>query len=547
MREHATIWRHRGRLAAGVIAAGALVSATTLAGAAPAGASPLRLGNGSSPVVRTHFGAVQGTDVNGVDEFLGIPYAAPPTGSLRWHAPEAPARWRGVRQATAFGPHCPQAGGTPGNSAGDTSENCLFLNVFTKAGGNPAGRPVMFWIHGGALVSGESDQFGPAALVKDGVTVVTINYRLGALGFLADSALANRHGNAGDYGLMDQQAALRWVRANIAGFNGNPRDVTIFGESAGGLSVLSQLDSPLARGLFQKAIIESGSYNQTQATLASAEQSGAQFAAKVGCAQSTSAAVAACLRAAPVATIVADQNQGGYTPDLDGLVLHQSILTALEKGQFARVPVIMGTNHDEWRLFVAIAQIESGVAVSAANYRAEVQATLGLPAAITQEVVQEYPLADFSSPSVALGAVGTDAIFACNSLEDVSLMSKFTQVHSYEFSDPNPPGQDPALGFPLGDFHSSELSYIFDLGGLTSQLTPGQARLSAQMQAYWSSQAKHGNPEVAGQPKWPLFSTRSSKVLTLTEPNPVVETNFSAEHNCPFWAGVASQLGVPTA
>jgi para-nitrobenzyl esterase len=541
MRQHPTGWRLRGRLAAGALAAGALVAGTTLAGLTPAGASTALPAPGG-PVARTHLGAVRGKTVSGISEFLGIPYAAPPTGRLRWHAPEPPAHWRGVRDATAFGAHCPQ----PGSAAG-TSENCLFLNVFTKAGARRAGRPVMVWIHGGALVTGESDSYNPASLVKDGVTVVTINYRLGALGFLADSALASRAGNAGNYGLMDQQAALRWVRANISRFGGNPRNVTLFGESAGGLSTLSQLVSPGSAGLFQRAIIESGSYNQTQASLASAEASGATFAAKVGCgSQPSSAATAACLRAVPVATLVADGNAGGYTPDLDGLVLKQSIVTALRKGQFHRVPVVMGTNHDEWRLFVALAQLEGGPVVTAANYQAQIQATLGVSAAVAAEIVAQYPVASFSSPPVAIGAVGTDAIFACNSLNDVSLMSRFTPTFSYEFNDENAPQVGfPSVGFPLGADHASELQYVFDpFPPAMSALSPAQQVLSAQMKAYWTSQAKHGNPETAGQPRWPLFNAGAQRMLSLDEPRPAVETNFSAEHHCAFWAGIAAQAGV---
>jgi para-nitrobenzyl esterase len=496
--------------------------------------------------VATHFGAVQGKVVNGVAEFLGIPYAAPPVGDLRWHAPQAPARWHGVRQATAFGPHCPQSSGQFGSSA-DTSENCLFLNVFTKAGGSPLGRPVMFWVHGGALVSGASNQYNPVSLVNDGVTVVTINYRLGALGFLADSALANAQGDAGNYGLMDQQLALRWVQQNIRGFNGNPSNVTLFGESAGGLSTLSQLDSRLAHDLFQRAIVESGSYDLVQAPLAAAEASGARFAAKVGCTQSTPAQVAACLRALPAATVVANQNQGGYTPDLDGLVLKQSIVTALQTGEFNRVPVIMGTNHDEWRLFVAIGELQSHQALSAANYLQAIQGLTGATPAQAQQIAGIYPLSNFGgSASLGIGAVGTDLIFACPSLKAVNLMSQFTPTFSYEFSDPNPPSLFPPglVSFPLGDFHASELGFVFDpAAGQASQLSAGQARLGAQMKAYWTSLAKHRNPGTPGQPAWPLFNSSSQRVLTLTEPDPVVETSFSAEHNCAFWTAFQASRG----
>jgi para-nitrobenzyl esterase len=542
MRQHATGWRRRGRLVAGALAAGALVGGSTLAGLTPAGASAA-LPAARGPVALTLSGAVRGKTAGGISEFLGIPYAAPPTGKLRWHAPEPAARWRGIRAATAFGPHCPQPGGATG-----TSENCLFLNVFTRPGASRAGRPVMVWIHGGALVTGASDSYNPASLVKDGVTVVTINYRLGALGFLADSALASRGGAAGNYGLMDQQAALRWVRANISRFGGNPRNVTLFGESAGGLSTLSQLVSPGSAGLFQRAIIESGSYNPTQASLASAETAGATYAAKVGCgSQPSPAASAACLRAVPVSTLVADENAGGYTPDLDGLALRQSIVTALRSGQFHRVPVVMGTNHDEWRLFVALAQLEGGPVVTAANYQAQIRATLGVSAAVAAQIVAQYPVASFASAPIAIGAVGTDAIFACNSLNEVSLMSKFTRTFAYEFNDENAPQVGfPNVGFPLGADHASELQYVFDpFPPATSALSAAQRVLSAQMKAYWTSQAKHGNPATRGQPAWPAFTAGAQRMLNLDEPRPAVETSFSAEHHCSFWAGIAAATGAP--
>src|SRR5271169_5160662 len=295
-------WRACTRLAAAGLTLGALVavapavSASTLGGQVAAGAS--------GPVAGTANGAVRGLANGAVDEFLGIPYAAPPVGALRWQPPQPAASWSGVRDATQFGPHCPQVAGPFGQ--GSTSENCLFLNVFTPSGGGD--HPVMVWIHGGALVSGESNDYDPTQLVADGVTVVTLNYRLGALGFLAHPALADANGQSGDYGLMDQQAALRWVQRNIAGFGGNPHNVTIFGESAGGLSTLSQVASPQARGLFERAIVESGSYNLTQASLASAESAGEAFATNAGCASQTASQTAACLRSLPVSAILADQD-----------------------------------------------------------------------------------------------------------------------------------------------------------------------------------------------------------------------------------------------
>src|SRR5215468_3655441 len=341
-------WRARTRLAVAGVTLGALAAAAPAASASTLGGRDAAGG----PVTGTANGAVRGLANGAVKEFLGIPYAAPPVGALRWQPPQPAASWSGVRDATQFAPHCPQSASPFGQAS--TSEDCLYLNVFTPSHQQAGSHfPVMVWIHGGALVTGESNDYDPTALATDGVTVVTINYRLGALGFLAHPALADSSGQSGDYGLMDQQAALRWVQSNIAAFGGDPQNVTVFGESAGGLSTLSQVASPQASGLFERAIVESGSYNLTQASLAAAEAAGAAFAAKAGCASQT----AACLRSLPVSTILASENTAGYTPNLNSEVLPQTLGTAFSTGAFNRVPIINGTNHDEWRLFVALSEL----------------------------------------------------------------------------------------------------------------------------------------------------------------------------------------------
>src|SRR6202050_1058653 len=321
------------RLGAAAIALSALVAGalTATASAAPAAPQSPRTGL----IVATAGGTLRGTTAGRTEEFLGIPYAAPPVGALRWQPPQPAARWTGVRDDTASAPHCPQP--PSGFGVASTSENCLYLNVYTPAAARAGGRdlPVMVWIHGGAFIAGESNNDTPAALVSHGVIVVTINYRLGALGFLAHPALASHpRGSAGDYALMDQHAAWRRVQAIIRQFGGNPRNVTLSGESSGGLSVLSQLVSPGARGLFSRAIVESGTYDLTPAPLAPAETAGKAFAAKVGCASQS----AACLRALPVSTIVDNEDFAGYKPDIDGTVLTQSIGPALASGQFRRRP-----------------------------------------------------------------------------------------------------------------------------------------------------------------------------------------------------------------
>jgi para-nitrobenzyl esterase len=461
-------------------------------------------------------------------EYLGIPYAAPPVGALRWQPPQPAASWPGVRQATSFASHCPQPGSAFGASS--ASEDCLYLNVYAPAGAGRRDLPVMVWIHGGSLLVGESNDYDPAGLVRDGVIVVTINYRLGALGFLADSALARTPGGpSGNYGLMDQQAALRWVQRNIRGFGGDPRDVTVFGESAGGISTLSQLVSPGARGLFQRAIVESGTYELTQQSLASAESAGAAYAAKVGCPANT----AACLRGLPVSTIVGNENLG-YFPDVDGAVLTQSIGPALSGGQFNRVPVVIGTNHDEWRLFVGLDQLEGGPPVTAANYVSQISSTLGISTSLATIVASHYPLSSFPSPAIALGAVGTDAIFACHALTAEQDLSRYTPTYAYEFNDENAPDRFlPSEGFPYGAAHAFEIQYLFTMNNapLPGALSASQQQLAQAMRRDWTTFAASGVPAFT----WPRFSAPAHQALSLVPPRPQVETGFSAGHDCSFW------------
>ena len=287
------IARRPNRHTLSAAAAAALVALTVAAiGAAPAGAAPRATIAGG--------GVVRGAAVPGGDVFRGLPYAAAPVGNLRWRAPRPPAAWRGVRDATQFGPSCPQA---PSLFAppGPQSEDCLYLNVVTPTLRHRAHLPVLVWIHGGGLTQDGARNYDGSKLAAAGAVVVTINYRLGALGFLAHPALASRPGGpAGNYGLMDQQAALRWVQRNIARFGGDPHDVTLAGQSAGGLSVLAHLVSHGSRGLFQRAIVQSGAFALTQQPLADAEAAGQAFAAKAGCPDQT----ARCLRRLPIAALV---------------------------------------------------------------------------------------------------------------------------------------------------------------------------------------------------------------------------------------------------
>src|SRR5580704_377404 len=452
---------------------------------------------GANPIVRIDDGVVRGTTAGTVDEFLGIPYAAPPTGNLRWRPPAPAASWEGVRDATQFGASCPQSTvHNPFLPPGPISEDCLYLNVYTPTvrdrGGD--GRPVLVWIHGGGLTVDGARNYDGSKLAADGTVVVTINYRLGALGFLAHPALASRPGGpAGNYGLMDQQAALRWVQRNIARFGGDPHNVTIAGQSAGGLSVLAQLVSPGARGLFQRAIVQSGTFALNQQPLATAEAAGQTFATAVGCPDQS----AACLRSVPVSDLVS--NFGVEIPGVvDGSVLTQPIGTALARGQFARVPVINGITHDEELLFVAGLKltVSQGTDIplaaplnSGANYQADIAQALGVPPARAAAIAAEYPLSAYPNPVVAFSLLVSDTSFACPALQvDRWTAERGVPTYAYQFND----DQAPVLGMILGlATHGAELPYLFNT---PTVLDPGQQALAASMRMDWARFAGTGNP-----------------------------------------------------
>jgi para-nitrobenzyl esterase len=541
----------RSRRAALAAACGVALASLTLtaAGATAAetgGATAAASGSGAAPIVTTADGAVRGTAGPEGDAFLGLPYAAPPTGNLRWRPPQPPAHWRGVRDATSFAPSCPQnPAGNPFLPPGLMSEDCLYLNVYTPAprSSDEGGRPVLVWIHGGGLTQDGGRNYDPTTLAADGVVVVTINYRLGALGFLAHPALAARPGGpAGNYGLMDQQAALRWVQANIRRFGGNSHNVTIAGESAGGLSVLAQMVSPGARGLFQKAIIQSGAFALNQQPLAAAETAGEAFAAKAGCPDQT----AACLRQLPVADLVSSPF-AGIPGVVDGQVLTEPIGAALAAGRFARVPVLDGTNHDEERIFVTFGRAISGgtnvglpdPSVTAGDYQTEIAGVLGTSAARTAAIAAQYPPAAYPSAAVAFSTLVGDASFACPALQLDSLTAKRVPTFGYEFNDDAAPEIFvPTLIPPPVATHGSELQYLFGLPNapVPGTLNAGQQALADSMRAAWANFAASGNPSTTALP-WPAFGHAGrASVLSLVPPQPQLETDFGARHHCSFWA-----------
>lgn len=510
-------------------------------------------------IVQTDKGAVQGTVTSTGREFLGIPYAAPPVGNLRWQPPQPAAAWSTTRSATSFASPCIQpASPLTGQTSLNGSEDCLYLNVYTPPQG-ATGLPVMIWIHGGAFNTGAGSGYDPSIIVqRSNVIVVTINYRLGPLGFLALTGLSaeQSNGSSGNYGILDQQAAMKWVQTNIANFGGSSSNVTIFGESAGGSSVCDHLVSPQAANLFEKAITESGPCEGTAIptpTLATNQQGGANFASSLNCTGSASAVVS-CMRGLSATTIINEANSGSnalsvlnttFSPNVDGAVIPQAPATAISQGKYNKVPVIEGTNRNEGTLFVLLAVFATGSAIrlNAFTYAAALSGIFGSNAGRVQ---RQYPVSARNSADTQLAAVLTDWGFSCAAHTTDGLLTANTPTFAYEFSDPNPPAlpgvtQTPP-DFSLGDEHGSELAYVFQglLAGTTVSLNSAQLGLSNQMIGYWTNFAKTGNPNGSGLPNWPQFSTSNDQIQSLTSAGsgPAPITSFSTTHQCNFWSGL---------
>ncbi|MGV0635068.1 carboxylesterase family protein [Mycolicibacillus trivialis] len=486
----------------------------------------------NAAVVDTTAGPVRGVVAPDHRLFAGIPYAAPPLGALRWQPPQPVAPWSGVRDATRPGPPCVQE-----TARGVGSEDCLTLNVWTPAGG-VGKRPVLVWIHGGGFINGHGDMYDAHRLATRGdVVVVTLNYRLGALGFLAHPALG-QFGRVGNYGFIDQQAALRWVRDNIAGFGGDPTKVTIAGESAGGMSVCDHLVAPASAGLFRAAVIQSGPC-QAQVDLPTAQRVSEDYATEVGCADPDPAATARCLRGLPTAAVAGAPwyvhiDTHALTGPVTGTaVLPTDPLRAFAAGRAAPVPVLLGSNRNEFTMFAALTYLRTGAELTAAEYPARLARTLGADAAAVRA---QYPPGHFGgSVSLAFSAAIGDHVFSCPADEMATALAEHAPaVYAYEFDDPHAPAPQnlTAAPFPLGATHALEVRYLFAVGG-APPFTAAQQRLSDQMIDYWSAFATTGAPAVAGQPDWPTFG--GGRWLSLRPDGSRVITDFAESHRCGFW------------
>lgn len=563
-----------------VVTAGAALLAVSVASPSPRAATPAKQPVGArvarvsatqGPAARSHSefvddsgapacdpgttvtiasGQVCGISQEGDYQWLGIPYAAPPVGGLRWQPPQPPAAWTTTLQATAFGDACVQAAIFIFTQP--QSENCLFVNVVRPAGPQPsAGLPVIVHIHGGGFTTGNGNGDYSVLANTGNSVVVSMNYRLGIFGFLADPALGK---DPGDYGLEDQQAALRWVQRNITAFGGDPRNVTIFGESAGGASVCDQIASPTARGLFEKGWSISGEYStlfgspnqglnyqdckSTPPNQQVATQAAQSFEAKVGCANAMS--VSDCLRTVPADTVLTAAG-GGFTaggtgtisPTLNAKVLPLSLRQALVRGTVNRVDVVAGTERDEDL---------SGTATTADQYNTLVDQQFGKYA---PAVLREYPLDRFNSPFIAFRTVAADAYTVCPAIGTEQLLAK--RMPAWEYEDDG--GDDPILVYvdptkPNGNYHTGEDFMTLSGPGIdipNPTLNPNQQVLEEQEVAELTSLAQTGNPTAPDTPQWPAFN-RTDEVMSWVpggDSQLMTTAQMSLDHHCGFWNGIS--------
>jgi para-nitrobenzyl esterase len=483
--------------------------------------APLSLGQAQNAKTETFVVATTAGQVRGVARaaggaaFFGIPYAEPPVDQLRWKAPEPKKPWAGIRNATSFGAPCaqPVLGDWNRQDAEEGQEDCLYLNVIVPVWPVTQPLPVMLWLHGGANIggSGRGALYNEGTLANHGVIVVTINYRLGIFGFFAHPELTREslHHASGNYGLMDQILALHWVRDNIAHFGGNPENITIFGQSAGSTDVGYLMTSPLARGLFQKVIAESGAaVSFGPPPLRRAEQLGQQFASSFTVPSGEKPI--AYLRGLPAQALIAkaaDSPHSPITPDIDGYVLTHTPAQVFQAGNEAPVPLLIGTTSREFGSSQTVDQLRKEIENVAGQYTSPVMAAYGVAG---NGQGKDDPL--YGSAASQFSA---DYNFHCPiATEALWHRDAHKPTYEYEF-DHAIPGQE-----AQGAVHSDDLPYVFGyfpaVGNLSGPFGPIDKHLAELVQTYWTNFAETGNPNSAVVPAWPMLD-KSQSYLIFTE------------------------------
>ncbi|MFL6604823.1 MAG: carboxylesterase/lipase family protein [Steroidobacteraceae bacterium] len=464
---------------------------------------------------KTESGMVDGVRNDGLFVYRGIPFAAPPLDELRWRSPQPAVIWSGTRKADRFSPVCMQTGSYPPDTPAEpTSEDCLYLNIWTPVEGSTESLPVMVWIYGGGLANGSASTplYAGDRLARKGVVVVTFNYRIGALGFLAHPDLSREAAQhtSGNYGLLDQIAALRWVQRNIAAFGGDPHRVTVFGQSSGSISISALITSPLARGLFQRAIGQSGGLFEPldlapDFKLAGAEETGRQFVARSGAASLTA------LRHRAAAEVL----KTPFNPHaiIDGYVLKESPYDAYRQHQHNRVPLLIGSNADEGQFFIA------GHTITVRNFAEELNSTFPSFLSFLVRLIGPKPGATDADARASAAAFHGDLRFRWDMWAWAHLAAEDERnpVFYYEFNRA-PPYRGDSKYAGMGATHGAEMVYVFD--HLDQQSVPWTTKdrvLAATMSTYWTNFAKSGDPNGAGLPPWPRFSASGDKLMSLGE------------------------------
>lgn len=498
-----------------------------------AGGTPAHADDISDPVVVTASGKVQGTNQNGVRRFRGISYAAPPVGERRWQPPQPASSWTGTRDATKAGPACMQPEAPDMPKGTPQSEDCLTLEVTTPV--RPGkGRPVMVWVPGGGFITGAGSIYDPARLVKAGdIVVVTVNYRLGVFGFFAHPEL----GEASNFGLQDQVAALRWVRANIAAFGGDPGKVTLAGASAGAMSTCTLMTSPAARGLFHRAIVQSGSCRTSHPAGAmgtgmpaisswhpidTIRGAGQALAEQLDCTD------VACLRRKSAGELLPHTAQFPLLAYGTSLVPHEPA-TVFAAGKQAAIPLLQGNTRDEHVEFT-LAVYPHGI--TARQYPALLKTAFG-PAA--PRVERRYPARRFTSPTAAASRVFSDSGWICPSWKSGREHARKARTYAYVFADPSAPtpsGQPLPAHVRPATAHGAETFYLFDFPD-TPGLSAVQRRLAARIVGYWTRFVRTGDPNGAGSTTWPRLDT-ADRALNLA-PESVQPINIKNAHHCGLW------------
>jgi para-nitrobenzyl esterase len=542
-----------------------LIGSVLILGAVSTPASSLADTEG--PSVSTEEGPVQGFVKNGVNEFLGIPYAAPPVGDLRWMPPQPHDPWTTPLQATTYGNTCPQ-NQESGVYAGppSTTEDCLYLNVFAPRLGSETKPPVLVWIHGGSNIGGESNDWDGSELATQGPTVVvTINYRLGLLGILAHPALDSEGHPFANYAIMDQQAALKWVQKNIAAFGGDPNNVTLGGQSAGATNTGANVLSPKSAGLFHRAIIMSGWTNNGVAVpLELAETHGTDFAVAAGCGSGAGATTVACLRALSVSQILSLQGSPtAPSPNpyvitrfiVDGTIIPDLPDEAWATGHFNHMPVMSGFTRDESAFVLMINEYLGLGPLTEPQYVNLITSLFSgptepgapnYPPGTASAVLQECPVSVYASPSLAYTALNTD-LAACSARLLDRLVAPQVPVYAYRFDDRTAPSFFPPVSFPTGAYHSSDNQYVFPLfhggnKGTPHPLDSEQERLSDLMVFFWTTFARTGNPNPNGSNHpWPYYNNEKPVYLSENAPNSYIfsDAEFIDTHHCSFWDSIS--------